>query len=67
MKPTNQIFVIEIEENTMKFGMRQPSIKKSIRAGTTGKVKRTVKKAVIHGYGKRECNNRYSRYMIGVC
>ncbi len=37
----------------MKFGMRTPSIKKSIKARTTGKVKRAVKKAVIPGYGKK--------------
>lgn len=35
----------------MKIGMRKPSIKKSIRARTTGKAKRAVKKAVIPGYG----------------
>lgn len=33
--------------------MRTPSIKKSIKARTTGKVKRAVKKAVIPGYGKK--------------
>ena len=37
----------------MKFGMRTPSIKKSIKARTTGKAKRTVKKALIPGYGKK--------------
>ncbi len=37
----------------MKFGMRKPSIKKSISAGTTGQLKRTVKRAVIPGYGKK--------------
>jgi len=37
----------------MKFGMRMPSLKKSIKARTTGRVKRTVKKAVIPGYGKK--------------
>lgn len=37
----------------MKFGMRKPSVKKSIKARTTGKVKRKVKKAVIPGYGKK--------------
>ncbi|HFD6464958.1 hypothetical protein [Enterococcus hirae] len=29
----------------MKIGLRKPSIKKSISARTTGKAKRTVKKA----------------------
>ena len=33
--------------------MRKPSLKKSIKARTTGKAKRAVKKAVIPGYGKR--------------
>ncbi|GAB6386150.1 hypothetical protein DAT1711_23080 [Enterococcus cecorum] len=37
----------------MKIGMRKPSLKKSISARTTGKLKRTVKKAVIPGYGKK--------------
>ena len=37
----------------MKIGMRKPSIKKSLRARTTGKLKRSVKKAVIPGYGKK--------------
>lgn len=37
----------------MKIGMRKPSIKKSISARTTGKVKRAVKKAAIPGYGKK--------------
>ena len=37
----------------MKFGMRTPSLKKSIKARTTGKEKRAVKKALIPGYGKK--------------
>lgn len=37
----------------MKFGVRKPSIKRSLKARTTGKVKRAVKKAVIPGYGKK--------------
>lgn len=37
----------------MKFGMRTPSLKKSIKARTTGKAKRAVKKAVIPGYGQK--------------
>ena len=37
----------------MKFGMRKPSLSRSIKAKTTGKLKRTVKKAVIPGYGKK--------------
>lgn len=37
----------------MKMGMRKPSLKKSLKARTTGKAKRTIKKAVIPGYGKK--------------
>ena len=37
----------------MKFGVRKPSLKKSISARTTGKAKRQLKKAVIPGYGKK--------------
>ncbi len=37
----------------MKFGVRKPSIKRSISARTTGKLKRSVKKAVNPLYGKK--------------
>lgn len=37
----------------MKFGMRKPSITKSLKARTTAKFKRKVKKALIPGYGKK--------------
>ncbi len=37
----------------MKFGMRKPSIAKSLKARTTTKYKRKVKKALIPGYGKK--------------
>jgi len=37
----------------MKFGMRIPSLKKSLKARTTGKAKRAIKKALIPGYGKK--------------
>lgn len=37
----------------MKIGMRKPSLKKSIKARTTSKAKRAVKKALIPGYGKK--------------
>lgn len=37
----------------MKVGMRKPSFKKSIKARTTGKAKRAIKKAIIPGYGKK--------------
>lgn len=37
----------------MKFGMRTPSLKRSIKARTTGKLKRKVKAAIIPGYGQK--------------
>ena len=37
----------------MKFGLRTPSLKKSIRARTTGRAKRAVKRALILGYRKK--------------
>ena len=37
----------------MKFGMRKPSLKRSISARTTGRAKRAIKKAIIPGYGKK--------------
>lgn len=37
----------------MKYGMRKPSLKKSISARTTGRAKRSLKKALIPGYGKK--------------
>ena len=37
----------------MRFGMRKPSVKRLIKARTTDRAKRAVKRAVIPGYGKR--------------
>lgn len=37
----------------MKFGMRKPSITKSLKARTTTKYKRKLKKALIPGYGNK--------------
>ena len=37
----------------MKFGIRKPNIKKSIKARTTGRLKRTVKSTVNPLYGKK--------------
>jgi hypothetical protein len=37
----------------MKFGMRTPSLKKSISARTSGRAKRSLKRALIPGYGKK--------------
>lgn len=36
----------------MKLGIRKPSVKKSIKSRTTGKLKREAKKAVDPFYGK---------------
>lgn len=37
----------------MKIGIRKPSLKKSIKARTTGALKRKVKKSVNPLYGKK--------------
>lgn len=37
----------------MKIGMRTPSLKRSLKARTTSKWKRQIKKAVIPGYGQK--------------
>ena len=37
----------------MRFGMCKPSVKRMIKARTTGRAKRAVKRAVIPGYGRR--------------
>ena len=37
----------------MKFGLRKPSLKRSLKARTTGRAKRALKKAFIPGYGKK--------------
>lgn len=37
----------------MKFGVRTPSFKKSLKARTTGKVKRIAKRVVNPTYGKK--------------
>ena len=37
----------------MKFGLRKPSLKKSIRARTTGRIKRKMKRTVNPLYGKK--------------
>ena len=36
----------------MKIGLRTPSLKKMIKARTTAKLKRAVKKSIIPGYGQ---------------
>ena len=61
----------------MKMGIRKPSIKRSIKARTTGKLKRQVKKAVNPLYGKKGMgvvnnpkkavyNKVYNKTTIGV-
>lgn len=37
----------------MKFGFRKPSLKRSIKARTSGRVKRKIKSSVDPSYGKR--------------
>ncbi|MBU3182157.1 hypothetical protein [Clostridium psychrophilum] len=37
----------------MKMGLRTPNPMKSLKARTTGKLKRQMKKAVIPGYGMK--------------
>lgn len=37
----------------MKFGVRKPSVKRSIKARTTGRAKRAIKKSVNPMYGKK--------------
>ncbi|HCX64559.1 MAG TPA: hypothetical protein DHN33_05055 [Eubacteriaceae bacterium] len=37
----------------MKFGFRKPSVKRSIKARTTGRVKRKVKSSIDPTYGKK--------------
>lgn len=39
--------------DNMKTGIRTPSLKKSIKARTTGKLKRKIKRALIPGYGRK--------------
>lgn len=37
----------------MKFGMRKPNLKKSFKAKTTGKLKRSIKSSIDPTYGKK--------------
>lgn len=61
----------------MKFGLRKPNIKKSIRARTTGKWKRRLKRKINPFYGKKGMgmirnpkkslyNRIYNKVTIGV-
>lgn len=38
---------------SMKIGVRKPSLKRSLKARTTAKAKRQIKRALIPGYGKK--------------
>lgn len=40
-------------EDQMKYGMRKPSLKRSISARTTGRAKRSIKRAINPYYGKK--------------
>ena len=42
-----------IEGDIVKFGLRTPSLKKSFKARTIGKLKRKIKKATNPFYGKK--------------
>ena len=48
--------MIHIRENggeIMKYGMRKPSIKRSVKARTTSRIKRSVQKSINPLYGKK--------------
>lgn len=49
----NDIYKNNDRGDFMKYGVRKPSVKKSISARTTGKVKRQVKRSVNPLYGKK--------------
>ncbi len=53
MRSFGGAFFILQESDTLKFGMRKPSFKRSLKARTTGKWKRKAKKSLIPGYGKK--------------
>lgn len=61
----------------VKIGLRKPNLKSSLKARTTGRAKRAVKRAIIPGYGKKGMgwiknpkkaayNAVYSRTTVGV-
>ena len=61
----------------VKVGLRKPNLKSSLKARTTGRAKRAVKRAIIPGYGKKGIgwiknpkkaayNAVYSRTTVGV-
>lgn len=61
----------------VKVGLRKPNLKTSLKARTTGRAKRAVRRAIISGYGKKGMgwiknpkkaayNAVYSRTTVGV-
>lgn len=48
----------------MKVGMRKPSLKKSFKARTTGKLNRSVKSAINPLYGKKGMGILHSKKAI---
>lgn len=61
----------------MKVGIRKPSLKKSVKARTTGRVKRAVKSSIDPTYGKKGAgwvkdpkkaayNKVYNKTTVGV-
>lgn len=61
----------------VKVGLRKPNLKTSLKARTTGRAKRAVRRAIIPGYGKKGMgwiknpkkaayNAVYSRTTVGV-
>ncbi|MBN1039039.1 hypothetical protein DVW12_10025 [Clostridium botulinum] len=61
----------------MKVGLRKPSLKKSIKARTTGKLKREIKRSINPLYGKKGMgyindpkkaiyNKTYNKTTVGV-
>lgn len=42
-----------LEVSSMKMGVRKPSIKRSIKARTTGRAKKAIKRSINPLYGKK--------------
>ncbi len=49
----------------MKFGMRKPNLKKTLKARTVGAIKRKAKKSVNPLYGKKR--NGISKRLKKIC
>lgn len=48
----------------MKFGLRTPSLTRSLKARTTGQLKRSIKREVIPGYGKKGMGILHPKKMV---